>query len=179
MVTKKKLADEPAKKRIRYDRNGRRYTCELCLKANMSTEHHTICDDCDRELKTLQAREDEKRRMKISHRKCRLCAGALEQSRYFSCRRCIPDSVMESEDDMEQMFAYKEARAARASQPVRESITKGTKVCKRCNVDKPVSEFSTILKQWLRPSCKPCTRIENREYQQRARTRLQTKEGVS
>jgi hypothetical protein len=171
---------ELTRKRFRSDRQGRRFSCELCLKPNLSTPHHTICDACDTELKEIQAQEDEKRRQKIAHRRCRLCAGYLEPARYFSCKSCVPDSVMESEDttweaadsvDYGDENQHKiKVRANRVTE----------KECKACKQIKPTTEFSPRNKNRterlgdFRPRCKPCHSIYDKEKTQARLARLKT-----
>lgn len=72
--------------------------CELCHKPRILSPDFTVCTVCDKQLEKQYAREDAARARKLAHRKCRLCKGALELSRYFSCKACIPDADMESED---------------------------------------------------------------------------------
>jgi len=39
-----------------------------------------------------------------------------------------------------------------------------TKICKRCKIEKSVSEFGIEKKKYIRSTCNPCRVLENKEW---------------
>lgn len=157
-------------------RRTRRYKCEICKQPRLTSREHTICEPCDAELKRTQDAEMQARASQNNHRKCRLCSGPMDASRYFSCKQCIPDHAMETEDmfDSVESIGYGDEEEVYNPGRFKPRGTLTEKQCGRCQQTKPIDEFGLYNKQnptSYRSYCKPCYRVKTNEQYERMKAR--------